>query len=41
MKTLYDVIDLRDGRHYSVVKVKANKTKWFVPATEETEEQEA
>jgi len=32
--TLYNVIDIRDGRHYSVVKVKAAKAKWFVPAEE-------
>lgn len=30
MITLYDVTDIRDGRHYSVVMVKASKAKWFV-----------
>ena len=32
MVTLYDVIDIRNGQHYSVVKVKANKAHWFVLA---------
>lgn len=32
MITLTDVIDIRTGKHYSVVKVKANKAKFFVPA---------
>lgn len=32
MVTLYDVIDIRTGNHYSVVKVKKNKAKWFVSA---------
>ena len=32
--TLYDVIDVRTGRHYSVVRVSANKVKWFIPANE-------
>ena len=32
MITLHDVIDTRTGRHYSVVMVKANKAKWFIPA---------
>ena len=35
--TLYDVIDIRTGQYYSVVNVKANKAKYFIPANEETE----
>lgn len=35
MVTLYDVFDTRTGRHYSVVKVSANKAKWFIPANVE------
>lgn len=35
MITLYDVMDTRTGNIYSVVKVKANKAKWFVPISEE------
>ena len=31
MVTLYNVIDIRTGQHYSVVRVKANKARWFVP----------
>ena len=31
MITLNDVIDTRTGRHYSVVRVKENKAKWFIP----------
>lgn len=31
MITLHDVMDTRTGNVYSVVKVKANKAKWFVP----------
>ena len=30
MITLYNVMDIRTGNVYSVVKVKANKAKWFV-----------
>lgn len=29
---LFNVRDIRDDRVYSVVIVKANKAKWFVPA---------
>lgn len=29
---LYDVIDIRDGRYYSVVIVNEKKAKYFVPA---------
>lgn len=32
MITLHDVIDIRDGRHYSVVIVSQRKAKYFVPA---------
>lgn len=32
MITLYDVMDIRTGNIYSVVRVKANKARWFVPA---------
>ena len=35
MVTLYDVFDTRTGRHYSVVRVSANKAKWFIPANAE------
>lgn len=35
MVTLYDVIDIRDGNHYSVVKVSQRKTKYFVSAAED------
>ena len=31
MVTLYDVIDTRNGRFYSVVVVSERKTKYFVP----------
>ena len=31
MITLYNVMDIRTGGIYSVVKVKSNKAKWFVP----------
>ena len=34
MITLYDVIDIRNNRHYSVVVVKESKAKWFIPANE-------
>ncbi len=37
MITLHNVIDIRTGRHYSEVRVKANKARWFVP-DDETEE---
>jgi hypothetical protein len=32
MITLYNVIDIRTGQHYSVVIVKQRNAKWFVPA---------
>jgi len=32
MITLYDVIDIRTGQHYSVVIVKSRNTKWFISA---------
>lgn len=35
MVTLYNVIDTRNGQHYSVARVKANKAKWFVPADQD------
>lgn len=34
MITLYNVADIRTGNVYAVVKVKANKARWFVPAEE-------
>ena len=34
MITLYDVTDIRTGQRYSVVRVKAGKARWFVPAEE-------
>jgi len=37
MVTLYDVIDTRTGQHYSVVRVKTNKARWFVAAEEISE----
>lgn len=30
MITLYNVMDTRTGNVYSVVRIKANKVKWFV-----------
>lgn len=30
MITLRNVIDIRNGQHYSVVRVKANKAHWFI-----------
>ncbi len=39
MVTLRNVVDIRDNRYYSIVIVKKNKAKWFVPANaEETDE---
>lgn len=35
MITLYDVIDIRNGQHYSVVVVSERKAKYFVPANED------
>lgn len=35
MITLYNVVDIRNGKHHSIVRVKANQAKWFVPDTEE------
>ncbi len=35
MITLHNVIDIRTGQHYSEVRVKASKAKWFVPAEEQ------
>ena len=37
MTTLYNVIDTRNGRFYSVVVVSERKAKYFIPA--ETEEE--
>lgn len=34
MVTLYDVIDTRNGRYYSVVVVTERKAKYFIPAEE-------
>lgn len=34
MITLYNVMDIRNGREYSVVIVKENKARWFVPIEE-------
>ena len=39
MITLRDVIDIRDGRYYSVVVVKKRMAKWFIPASEGGEEE--
>jgi len=39
MITLRDVIDIRDGRYYSVVRVKSRMAKWFIPASEGDEEE--
>lgn len=33
--TLYNVMDTRDGRVYSVVIVDKRKQKWFVPVVQE------
>lgn len=35
MITLYDVIDIRTNKHYSVVRVNEKKAKWFIPADED------
>lgn len=40
MIKLYDVVDIRDGRYYSVVIVKKNKAKWFAPYVEEEGDEE-
>jgi hypothetical protein len=37
MVTLYDVIDIRTGKHYSVVKVKESKARFFIPANDNEE----
>lgn len=34
MIELKNVIDTRNGQHYSVVRVKESKAKWFIPAEE-------
>ena len=34
MITLHNVMDTRTGNVYSVVKIKANKAKWFVEVNE-------
>lgn len=36
--TLYDVIDTRNGQHYSVVVVNQNKARFFIPANDAEEE---
>lgn len=41
MITLRNVMDIRTGNIYSVVKVKANKARYFVPVEEEEEAEEA
>lgn len=38
MVTLYDVIDTRNGRYYSVVVVTERKAKYFIPAEPNEEE---
>lgn len=38
MVTLYNVIDTRTNKFHSVVRVKENKVKWFVPAEPPEEE---
>lgn len=35
MITLHDVIDIRTGMYYSVVRVKKRNARWFVPAENE------
>lgn len=39
MVTLYNVIDIRTGQFYSIVKVSARKAKWFVPGEPPAEEE--
>lgn len=39
MITLRNVMDIRTGNEYSVVRVKANKARYFVPIVEEPEEE--
>lgn len=34
MITLHNVMDIRTGNTYTIVKVKASKARWFVPASE-------
>lgn len=38
MITLRDVVDIRTGQFYSIVKVKQRNARWFVPAETESEE---
>lgn len=38
MVTLYNVEDIRTGNFYSVVRVKANKARFFIPADPPEEE---
>lgn len=35
MIRLYNVTDIRDGRHYSVVRVSERKARYFVPDGED------
>lgn len=35
MITLVDVVDIRTQKYHSIVVVKKNKAKWFVPAETE------
>ena len=38
MITLYNVMDIRNGRVYSVVRISQRKARFFVPVVQETEE---
>lgn len=40
MIELHNVMDIRTGKVYSEVRVKANKAKWFVPVEPEPEPEE-
>ena len=40
MVILHDVIDIRTGAHYSLVRIKENKARFFIPAPSEDEPEE-
>ncbi len=39
MITLHDVIDIRTGKHHSIVIVRERLSKYFIPYTEEDNEE--
>ena len=40
MVVLHNVIDIRNGAHYSIVRIKENKARFFIPAPSEEEPEE-